>query len=118
MAESYLDTSFECATPSSDMLRPRSPAAPTLRIVAPEPGRRGKPKNAAELIKHHLSVYERITADLNPADIKQMLELGDAILQDARDLMADAQQTRSAMLASILGLSPQALSGAHLEKLI
>ena len=118
MAENYYDMSLEQSTSVADMNAPRTPAPPMLRIVDPDTGLRGKPKTAAERIKHHLSVYERVAAALNPADIRQMLELTEAILQDANDLAAEAQELRSGMLASILGVNPRLISRERLEKLI
>lgn len=115
MAESYSDMSLEPRAHASDLTTPRTPP---LRIVDPETGFRGKPKTAAERIKHHLSVYERLVGDPNPADIKQVLELTEAILQDAQDLVGEAQQLRSTMLASILGLNPKTISPQRLDKLI
>ena len=118
MAESYYDMTLEPSTSTSDISGPRSPSSTVLRIVDPDTGLRGKPKTATERLKHHLSVYERIAAALDPADIKQLLELTEAILQDAKDLATEAQETRSAMLASILGVSPKSISRVRLEKLI
>ncbi len=118
MTESYSDASLEPVQHPSDLTRSRTPATATLRIVDPETGLRGKPKTAAERIKHHLSVYERLTADLHPADIKQTLELTEAIRQDAQDLVGEAQLLRSTMLASILGLNPKTLPREYLDRLI
>lgn len=118
MAESYSDMSLEHQIEPSDRVRPRSPPAATLQIVDRDTGLRGRPKTAAERIKHHLSVYERVSITLHPADIKQMIELTHAILQDAKDLVGEAQQLRSGMLASILGLNPKSISPDQLDRLV
>ena len=118
MAESYSDMSLEPELYSADLSRPRTPAAPALQIVDRDTGLRGRPKTAAERIKHHLSVYELVTASLHPADIKQLIELTHAILQDAQDVVSEAQQIRAGMLANILGVSPKSISSDQLERLI
>lgn len=110
VSESYLDMSLSPAVRSEDRLGPRIPAKSVLKIVDPETNFRGKPKTATERLKHHLSVYERVVNDLAPCDVKQAVELSEAIAQDAKDLLVETLAVRSTMVANVLGIDAKVVT--------